>query len=427
MRNILIPCLIFFVTAILSCNGNKKNPDNEQEGSPIENLENWLVLPVESREPLAQLEFAKKPLSKEQAKSTTAKILEDKQAQILSDFGPQWDARLITLGEFKMPFYYQVFGDEPVDGRSLFISMHGGGGAPAEVNDQQYKNQQHLYDSVMNLSEAVYLAPRAPTDAWDLWHQDHIDKFFNLLIQLAVIKEKVNPDKVYLLGYSAGGDGVYQLAPRMADRFAAASMMAGHPNETSPLGLKNLPFALHMGALDSAYERNLKAAQWKAMLDSLENAAPGTYIHQVVLHEGMGHWMKLQDAMALPWMKGFQRNTLPEAVLWKQDDRHHSAFYWLGVPQQSIVTGGEVRADYDSSLNEINITQNYSDTLQLFMHDNMLNLDKPVTIKYKGQVIFNGKVERTLLNIYNTIMDKGDAALSFPAMVSVINNTEVVK
>ena len=49
---------------------------------------------------------------------------------------------------------------------------------------------------------------------------------------------EVDPNKVYLMGYSAGGDGVYQLAPRMADRFAAAAMMAGHPNETSPLGLE---------------------------------------------------------------------------------------------------------------------------------------------------------------------------------------------
>ena len=37
----------------------------------------------------------------------------------------------------------------------------------------------------------------------------------------------VDSDRVYLMGYSAGGDGVYQVAPRMADRFAAAAMMAG--------------------------------------------------------------------------------------------------------------------------------------------------------------------------------------------------------
>ena len=50
----------------------------------------------------------------------------------------------------------------------------------------------------------------------------------------------VDPNRVYIMGYSAGGDGVYQLAPRMADRWAAAAMMAGHPNDASPLGLRNI-------------------------------------------------------------------------------------------------------------------------------------------------------------------------------------------
>ena len=63
------------------------------------------------------------------------------------------------------------------------------------------------------------------------------------------------------MGYSAGGDGVYQLAPRMADRLAVASMMAGHPNDASPLGLRNIGFAIHVGALDSGYNRNKVAAK----------------------------------------------------------------------------------------------------------------------------------------------------------------------
>ena len=81
-----------------------------------------------------------------------------------------------------------------------------------------------------------YLVPRAPTNTWNLWHQSHIDHFFDRLIQGAVHLMGANPNRVYFMGYSAGGDGVYQLAPRMADRLAAASMMAGHPNDASPLG-----------------------------------------------------------------------------------------------------------------------------------------------------------------------------------------------
>ena len=86
----------------------------------------------------------------------------------------------------------------------------------------------------------VFLTPRSPTNTWNMWHQDHIDLFFNRLIQNMIAFYDVNPNRIYLMGYSAGGDGVYQLAPRMADRFAAAAMMAGHPNDASPLNLRNI-------------------------------------------------------------------------------------------------------------------------------------------------------------------------------------------
>ncbi len=165
----------------------------------------------------------------------------------------------------------RVFGAAPADGRSLWISMHGGGGAPAQVNDQQWQNQIRLYEP----PEGIYIAPRAPTDNWNLWHEGHIDDLFDRLIENCVLLAGVNPDKVYLMGYSAGGDGVYQLAPRMADRFAAASMMAGHPNDASPLGLRNLPFAIFSGAEDAAYRRNKVAAEWAAKLDALAQQDPG--------------------------------------------------------------------------------------------------------------------------------------------------------
>ena len=109
----------------------------------------------------------------------------------------------------------------------------------------------------------------APVDAWNMWHVGQVDTLFDRLIETYVATGEVDPDRVYLLGYSAGGDGVYQLAPRMADRFAAASMMAGHPNDASPLGLRNLPFAIFMGGEDGAYDRNKIAARWGETLDAL--------------------------------------------------------------------------------------------------------------------------------------------------------------
>lgn len=390
-----------------------------------ESLQQWLATPFSQREPLEDLDFADEPISQEEANRFTNMLYQDQQRQVLSDFKQQWDSRELQHAGLKMPFYYQVFGEAPADGRSLFISMHGGGNTRPEANDQQFENQKHLYDKTMEGLEGVYLAPRAPTNTWNLWHENHIDDFFNLLIQLAVAVEDVNPNKVYLLGYSAGGDGVYQLAPRMADRWAAASMMAGHPNETSPLGLKNVPFALHMGALDAAYNRNAKAREWKQLLDSLEANAPGSYQHEVILHEGMGHWMKLEDARALPWMAGFKRNPIPEKILWKQDDRHHRYFYWLGVPGDLIETGGEISVEYNPENNEVNILSNYSSELQLFLNDKMLDLDAPITVKYRGKTLADIRVKRTLLPINTSLSAKGDPGLAFSAMVTVFDNKTV--
>lgn len=393
----------------------------------IIDLQNWLALNPIIRPPLENLSFSKEALTKNEASTALKLLLADKQARMLDDYETQWNNRLITYGSYQMPFYYQIFGAAPSDGRSLFISLHGGGGVPAATNDQQYENQKHLYDVTMNSLEGVYLAPRAPTNTWDLWHQDHIDEFLNIIIQLAVIKENVNPNKVYILGYSAGGDGVYQLAPRMGDRWGAASMMAGHPNDASSLGLRNTPFAIHVGALDNAYNRNGIAQQWGTDLDKLQINDSQGYIHHVQLHEGLGHWMNLEDAVALPWMKNYLRDPIPKKVVWIQDNRHHSSFFWIKIPENEIITGSKILAEYNPSLNEINLIENYSNTIELLLNDDMLDLDNLITIKYQNTIIHQDFFHRNILNIYENLSNKGDSNLAFPCAILIENNQTVTE
>ena len=86
-------------------------------------------------------------------------------------------------------FSFKTFGERPRGGHSLWISLHGGGGAPKRVNDQQWENQKKLY----TLEEGIYLAPRAPTDTWTLWHQPHMDRLLSRLIEDLIVLEGVNP------------------------------------------------------------------------------------------------------------------------------------------------------------------------------------------------------------------------------------------
>jgi hypothetical protein len=296
----------------------------------------------------------------------------------------------------------------------LYISMHGGGGAPKRVNDSQWENQKRLYE----LKEGVYCAPRAPTDTWNLWHEGHIDPLFDRLIENLIVFEDVDPDRVYLMGYSAGGDGVYQLAPRMADRLAAAAMMAGHPNETSPLGLRNLPFAIHMGARDGAYGRNKVAEDWGKKLDELQKADPTGYPHFTKLHEGKGHWMDRQDAEAIPWMAEYRRNGLPKKIVWKQDDVVGSRFYWLAVDPSKVPSRAEVIATRDGQT--IAIEKSDVPALTIRLSDAMCNLDEPITVKSQDKTVFEGRVERTIATIAKTLAERGDPKGIFAAEMVVV-------
>jgi hypothetical protein len=391
----------------------------------MKDLQSWAASPRSSRSELSAEDFAKKSLSKGKTEKAISILALDKKKGIAKQHGSQWYDRLMRIEEYKMPFFFKVWGDEPEGGRSLYLSMHGGGGAPAKVNDKQYENQKKLYNATMEGLEGVYLAMRAPTDTWNLWHQSHIDKFLNTLIQLAVIYENVNPNKVYILGYSAGGDGAFQLAPRLADRWAAAAMMAGHPGDASALSLRNTPFSIHVGGLDSAYKRNEHAATWKVELKKLQDKDPEGYKHLVGIPQDMGHWMKLQDAAALPWMAGFTRNPIPSKVVWQQDNVLHNRFYWLEVPDDQMQKGGIVVAEYDRENNEVNILENYSAELKINLNDAMFNLDKPITVKFKGNTIYTGEVERNILNIWESLDYKGDAQMAFSASLTILNNEKV--
>ena len=324
-----------------------------------------------------------------------------------------WLGGVFRLDTLRMPVLYKVFGEAPADGRSLYISMHGGGNAPKELNDQQWRNQIRLYTP----EEGVYVAPRAPFDDWNMWFRPQMDEFFERLIWAAVTEFDVNPDKVYLLGYSAGGDGVWRMAPRMADRWAAASMMAGHPGEASQLNLRNVPFMIWMGELDGAYNRNTLAAEKGRVLDSLRVSDPEGYVHETHIVKGKGHWMERADTAAITWMSAFRRNPYPERVVWRQEETVRPALYWLEVNPAEARPGMSLVARREG--NRVIVERCDYSSFTLCLDDEMMDLDKPVMVEYDGAVLFKGKVKRNKATMARNLRERKDVRFAFPAEIQV--------
>lgn len=340
------------------------------------------------------------PLTKEESSKKIAAITEDLKNKNLKDRALEFENKVVKHGDKTMRYEYLKYGEEPEGGHSLYISMHGGGNAPAAVNDSQWQNQIKLYKP----KEGYYVAPRAPTNTWNLWHEAHINPLFDKLIENFVIVKGVNPNKIYLTGYSAGGDGTYQVAPRMADRFAAAAMMAGHPNEAKPDNLMNLPFFIQCGGRDTAYNRNKIAKEWGDKLSQLEKTHPGKYVHKTIIYPELGHWMNGKDKVAIPWMAQFTRNPWPKQIVWSQDDVLVKRFYWLKNENPKL--GQHVEASVKGQ--SITIDSENVDTITLRLSDALIDLDNPITVISNGKTIHKGTVKRDQDVILNSLTDRYD-------------------
>ena len=376
----------------------------------VQDFKAWLSAPQGE---LSVQRFANKKLSK--ADSNEAAYIIDslwlrKSAQ---ELGPQWQRMTISHDSIKLACACRVFGAAPKDGRSLYISMHGGGHCPKEVNDEQWMNQIYLYEP----AEGVYIAPRAPWNTSDLWHRKGLDEMLEDVIRACVVFEGVNPNKVYLMGYSAGGDGVWRLAPRMADKWAAASMMAGHPGESSQINLINTPYMIWMGKHDHYYNRNTLAKEKSQVMDSLSAAHPGKYIHSNNIIEGKGHWMDRVDTAAIGWMAQYRRAPYPKQIVWRQEFVTREHFYWLTAPADEVEQGKTVIANIDG--NDINIAQCDYSKLTIYLNDHLVDLDKKVTIRHNGKKIARVKPRRTIANLHHSLNLRNDRSYAFPCIIEV--------
>lgn len=352
-------------------------------------------------------------MTREQAASVADSLVRQWRTTIVKANAAELNSGIIRHDSLSMPFRVKLFGQKPEGGYPLYISMHGGGNAPKQVNDEQWQNQIMLYTPKCG----YYISPRAPWDDWNMWFRPGIDELFERLITTLVAGGFVNPDKVYLMGYSAGGDGVWRLAPRLADHWAAASMMAGHPGESSVVNMMNTPFSVWCGALDSSYDRNTLCAQRGAILDSLSTAHPSRYVHETHIVPGKPHWMDRVDTVAVEWMAQYVRNSAPSDIVWRQEEVTRPRFYWLSVNPSSAKQGMTVRASIKG--NVITISECDYPSLTVWLNDRLVNLDKPVTIRTPKRTLFKGKLLRSADTMSQSLALFNDPSFVYSAKVEV--------
>ena len=352
-----------------------------------------------------------------------------------------------------MKFSKDVIGKKPKNGYPLYITLHGGGSGSPAMNDGQWNHMKVYYKGAVK--SGVYLAARGVTNTWNLHFVNESYIFYDRLIENMIAYENVDPNRVYILGFSAGGDGVYQIAPRMADRWAAANMSAGHHNGVSPRNLYNLPFIAQVGEFDTRFKRHQEAVKFIQKIQGFQEQEKGRgYTHQVNVHTGRGHnfpdndprmkkytvienplqWLEGEKATAenkntngIAWVNQYRRKALPSRVIWDVKTRanrsaeelwksssHGKQHYWLAVDE---FPEGEIIARLSKKYNRFTVEKADGDFL-LRLSSKKVNFKKPVVVKIAGKK-FKITVKPKLETMVKTLVERGDPEYIFEAEIQL--------
>jgi hypothetical protein len=320
-----------------------------------------------------------------------------------------FEKHVVQHGKHRSPYTVKKVGTRPLGGWPLFIALHGGGNAPKQVNDSQWKIMQIYYRDQNAVTGYQYLALRAPNDTWNGFYDDYVPPLIGNLIRQFLLFGDVDSDKVFLLGYSHGGYGAFFIGPKIPDRFAAVHSSAAAPTDgaISPKTLRNTRFTYMVGEHDNAYGRRQRCEDFNKAIQKLKAQNQGDYPVEMEFKKGFGH-VNLPDRDKIKEMYPFTRNPVPRRLSWALTDRVVTHFFWLSVPKPD--KGQEIEAAIRD--NTVRITTRNVKKFDLHLDSRLLAFDKPlrITVDGKSQV---RKIEPSLLILCRSLQERGDPAVAF--------------
>jgi len=365
----------------------------------------------------------------------------------LGPLGPnsvsRWNLPADLEPDAVMPYYWGTKGEKRPDaGYPLFLYIHGSGD-----KEREWATGLSIC-SRFDDAPSAYFIPQIPnTGEYYRWWQRAKQFAWEKLLRQAFVSGEVDPCRIYIFGISEGGYGSQRLASFYADYLAGAGPMAGgEPLRNAPVeNCAGIAFSFLTGAEDTGFYRNTLTTRTKEAFDRLESEHPGLYVHRIELIPGRGH--SIDYTPTTPWLKQFARNPYPHYVNWEDfemDGRHRNGFYNLYVRErpaaadgarcryEMTVTGNDIVLNVDEVRYttterdpkwgiEMRFEKSYtpatSGRVIVYLCDELVDLDREVSLTVNGREVFRGIPELKLKHLVNSCAAFFDPARLYPAAI----------
>ena len=347
----------------------------------------------------------------------------------------QINPRKIEIGDKTMLYVVLAKGKKPKGGWPVFFCLHGGGGnAKAkgphtwQVNTREWFAQMQLTTKLWE-SPGLYIIPRMADDRQGRWYYRWNQVFIDRLTQQAILFNDANPDRVYLEGISEGGYSAFRLGSLMADRWAGScALAAAEPIGNAPIeNLRHVAFRCGIGENDKMFDRIGLARNYFKKMGELKKEHPDDFNFFFDEQKGRGHGIDYREGPA--WVYQFTRTAVPKGFNWtviKQHDLHRDRMYWLALDESPSSLPLKLTARANKESNTVSITAEDKDgenareiRLRIYLNEDLVDLDKEVTITINGKDGFKGVVKPSMEALIRSTAERGDPKQVFPAQVKL--------